>query len=96
MVLLTVPIIFLGATISAPDAPALKILAWVPFFTPFLMTTRVAAGAPIGELLLALVEMAATTVLVIWLSGRAFRSGALATEKLDPRRFLAAMFGKSA
>ena len=94
MVLLSVPIIFLGASISAPDAPALKILAWVPFFTPFLMTTRVAAGAPVGELLLALGEMAATTVLVVWLSGRAFRSGALATEKLDPRRFLSAMIGR--
>jgi len=92
MVLLTVPIVFLGATISAPDAPLLKILVWVPFFTPFLMTTRVAAGAPVLELVAALAEMMLTAAFVVWLSGRAFRSGALATEKLDPRRFLAALF----
>ncbi len=92
MVLLTVPIVFLGATISAPEAPLLKILVWVPFFTPFLMTTRVAAGAPVLELVAALVEMVLMAAFVMWLSGRAFRSGALATEKLDPRRFLASMF----
>ena len=92
MVLLTVPIVFLGATISAPDAPLLKILVWVPFFTPFLMTTRVAAGAPVLELVAALAEMMLMAAFVVWLSGRAFRSGALATEKLDPRRFLAALF----
>jgi ABC-2 type transport system permease protein len=94
MVLLTVPIVFLGATISAPDAPLLKILVWVPFFTPFLMTTRVAAGAPVVELVAALVEMILMAAFVMWLSGRAFRSGALATEKLDPRRFLASMFSR--
>jgi ABC-2 type transport system permease protein len=95
MVLLSVPIVFLGASITHPDAPALKILAWAPFFTPFLMTTRVAAGAPVFELVLALLLMVATTVLVVWLSGRAFRSGALASERLSARRFFAAMFGKA-
>lgn len=88
MLLLTVPIIFLGAAISAPDAPLLKILAWIPVFTPFLMTTQVAAGAPFQDLALALVEMAATTALVVHLSGRAFRSGALATERLSLRKVL--------
>ena len=94
MVLLTVPIVFLGATVSAPDAPVLKILVWVPFFTPFLMTTRVATGAPPAELAAALAEMVLMASFVVWLSGRAFRSGALATEKLDPRRILASMFSR--
>ncbi len=92
MVLLTVPIVFLGATISAPEAPLLKVLVWVPVFTPFLMTTRVAAGAPPLELAAALGEMVLTAAVVVWLSGRAFRSGALATEKLDPRRILTSLF----
>ena len=96
MVVLTVPIIFLGATISAPDAPVLKVLVWVPLFTPFLMTTRVAAGAPPIELVIALGEMVVTASVVIWLSGRAFRSGALATEKIDPRRLLRSLFRNEA
>ena len=36
--------------------------------------------------------MVLTATVVVWLSGRAFRSGALATEKLDPRRVLASLF----
>ena len=96
MLLLTVPIIFLGAAISAPDAPLLKILAWVPVFTPFLMTTQVAAGAPFQDLALALVEMAVTTALVVNLSGRAFRSGALATERLSLQKILGKLFDRQA
>jgi ABC-2 type transport system permease protein len=96
MVVLTVPIIFLGATLSAPDAPVLKVLVWVPLFTPFLMTTRVAAGAPPLELVVALGEMVITAGIVIWLSGRAFRSGALATEKIDLRRLLRSLVGNEA
>lgn len=94
MVLLTVPIVFMGASITHPDAPALKLLAWIPFFTPFLMTIRVAAGAPLVELVGGLVMLMATTVVVVLLSGRAFRTGALATEKLDPKRFFLVLIGR--
>ena len=92
MLLLSVPIIFLGASITHPDAPVLKLLVWFPLFTPFLMTLRVAAGASLTELCGGLGMMVATAALVVWLSGRAFRSGALATEKIDPRRMLAGLF----
>ncbi len=94
MVLLTVPIVFMGASITHPDAPALKLLVWVPFFTPFLMTIRVAAGAPLPELIGGLVMLVTTMVVVVLFAGRAFRSGALATEKLDARRFLLVLIGR--
>ena len=89
MVVLTIPLIFLGASIGHPDAAIIRTLAWVPPFTPFLMSVRVAAGASVWELGAALVMMALTAVGVMILAGRAFRSGALASEKPDLKRWVA-------
>ena len=57
---------------------------------------QVAAGAPFQDLALALVEMAVTTALVVNLSGRAFRSGALATERLSLQKILGKLFHRQA
>jgi ABC-2 type transport system permease protein len=88
MLLMSVPILFLSMSMQRPDAPIIQVLSWIPPFTPFLMTARVAAGLPAWQAVLALVMMAATTTTVVWLAGRAFAAGALSGGKLDLRAFM--------
>lgn len=83
MVILSLPIVFLSQAIRHPDTPFLHWLSWAPPFTPFLMIVRVAAGAPPWEIAGTLALMVVTAALVVWLSARAFRAGALSTAKFD-------------
>jgi ABC-2 type transport system permease protein len=83
MLVLIVPIVFLSQAIQHPDSPVLAALSWIPPFTPFLMTARVASEPPWWEILGTGLLMAATVALVVWIAGRAFRAGALSTEKVD-------------
>ena len=77
MILLSVPIFFMVLALREPDAELLRILSWVPLFTPFLMMARAAGELPWWEIAGTLALMAVTTVLVVQLSGRAFQAGAL-------------------
>lgn len=88
MLMLTVPVIFMGQSIRHPDAPVLQFLSWLPPFTPFLMVARAASAPPAWQIGGTLALMSATTAVVVWLSGRAFRSGALSIGKLDGRAVL--------
>lgn len=83
MMLLIVPLLVMQMAIRNPDATVVKVLSWVPLFTPFLMSARAPSGPPLIEILGTIAAMAATVVFVTWLSGRAFRSGALSGVKLD-------------
>ena len=94
MVILSIPILFMGQSINHPDAPILAGLSWVPLFTPFLMAARVASDPPLWQIAGTLTLMLATTVAVIWISGRAFRAGALSIGKVDRRMILAAFMGR--
>ncbi len=85
MIGLTIPLLFLSSALRRPDAPMIRALSWFPPFTPFLMTARAASGPPLWEMAGTLLTMIAATAAVLWLSGRAFRAGALSTLKLDPR-----------
>ncbi|MHB8286095.1 MAG: ABC transporter permease [Caulobacteraceae bacterium] len=93
MLIITIPILFLTLALQHPDAPIIVALSWVPIFTPFIMTARLAAGPPIWEVLGALAVMAATVTAVVWLCARAFRAGALSSGKLDLKRLAAGVFG---
>jgi ABC-2 type transport system permease protein len=95
MMLLIVPIMFMSMTITRPDAPMLDVLSWIPPFTPFLMAARVASGPPLWEVLGTLVVMFATAAVVVWISARAFRAGALSTAKLDRKRLFATLLKAS-
>lgn len=92
MMLITVPIVFMGQAIVRPDTPVLMILSWFPPFTPFLMPARAASGAPLWQIIGTAVLMAAATAASLWLSERAFRAGALSSGKFDPRAALALIF----
>ena len=95
ILILTIPVAFMGQSINHPDAPILTALSWIPPFTPFLMAARVANEPPLWQIGGTLALMLATTAGVVWLSGRAFRAGALSIGKVDRKAILAAFMGRA-
>lgn len=83
MMVLIVPIFVMQLAIRNPDVSLIKVLSWVPFFTPFLMTARAPSGPPVIEIVGTMAIMAVTAAIMVWLAGKAFRAGALSTAKLD-------------
>jgi ABC-2 type transport system permease protein len=94
MILLTVPMIFMGQAVTRPDAPLLQALSWFPPFTPFLMAARAASGPPLWQVAGTAAVMFGTTALELWVAGRAFRTGALASGRFDLRLLLAGVAGR--
>lgn len=93
MIVLVVPMITMQMALTTPDAPLVRILSWIPPFTPFLMMARMPSDPPLYESLGALAAMFAFALLMVWLAGRAFRAGALSDVKLSWKAFGAAIRG---
>ena len=93
MMILVVPMLTLTMALQTPDAPAVKILSWIPLFTPFLMMARMPSDPPLIESVGALIAMFAFAGLMVWVAGRAFRAGALSDVKLSWKSFGAAIRG---
>jgi ABC-2 type transport system permease protein len=91
MIVISIPLMFMGQALSRPDAPMLTVLAFVPPFTPFMMVARVAAGPPLWQVVATVVLMAATTGLELWVAIPAFRAGALTSGRFELRTFLAGL-----
>ena len=86
MFLIIVPIFALVGVIESPNAPLSVALSLFPFFSPFLMFARAAGGAaPLWQVALSVVLMAATVVGVAWVAGRIYRVGILMTGKRPTR-----------
>jgi ABC-2 type transport system permease protein len=86
--------IFMGQAVTRPDAPLLQALSWFPPFTPFLMAARAASGPPLWQVAGTAAVMFGTTALELWVAGRAFRTGALASGRFDLRLLLAGVAGR--
>jgi len=93
MMVLVVPLLVVQMALVNPDAPAVKFLSWVPFFTPFLMSARAPSGPPLIEIIGTMAGMFAVALLMVWLAGRAFRAGALSDVKLSWKSFASAISG---
>ncbi len=91
MILISVPLMFMGQALARPDSPVLTVLAFVPPFTPFMMVARVAADPPPWQIAATMALMAAATALEVWVAIPAFRSGALTSGRFDLRTFLAGL-----
>ena len=94
MILLTIPLVFMGQAIARPDAPLLQALSWIPPFTPFLMAARAASGPPWWQVVGTASLMFALTGVELWIAGRAFRTGALASGRFDFGVFIAGVMGR--
>jgi len=93
MMVLVIPIIVMQMAVRSPDAPVVQILSLVPFFTPFLMMARLPSDPPMIELVGSMLGMFAFALLMVWVSGRAFRAGALSDVKLNWKSFAGAIRG---
>jgi len=93
MMVLVVPLLVMQMALQTPDAPLVRILSWVPFFTPFLMSARVPSDPPLIEIVGTVLGMFLTAALMVWLAGRAFRAGALSDVKLSWKSFATAIRG---
>ena len=73
-----IPMMLIGPVIDNPDSALAFWTSMVPFFSPILMTVRVAATTvPIWQTILALVLLAGAFVGSIWISSRIYRVGIL-------------------
>jgi ABC-2 type transport system permease protein len=93
MMILVVPLLVMQLALQTPDAPLVRFLSWVPFFTPFLMSARAPSGPPMIEIVGTMAGMFAFAALMIWVAGRAFRAGALSDVKLSWKSFAGAIRG---
>jgi len=93
MMILVVPMITMQMALQTPDAPMVKIMSWIPFFTPFLMIARMPSDPPLIETIGAMLGMFAFALLMVWIAGRAFRAGALSDVKLSWKSFAGAIRG---
>ncbi len=80
--LIIIPMMMIGPVIDNPNSTLAFWLSIVPFFSPILMTVRVAAtSVPLWETTLALMMLAAAFVGSIWVSSRIYRVGILSYGK---------------
>ena len=93
MMILVVPILVMQMALRNPDGTLVQVLSWVPLFTPFLMTARAPSDVALIEHVGAIAGMVLTMLLMVWLSGRAFRAGALSDVKLSWKSLLGAVRG---
>lgn len=91
MMALVVPLLFMQMALRSPDAVVLKVLSLIPPFTPFIMAARMPSEPPLIEIIASIFVMFAFAALMMWLSGRAFRAGAMSDAKLSWKAFLQAM-----
>lgn len=89
MIIMSIPLVFMGQALTRPDSPLLTLLTFVPPFTPFMMVARVATDPPLWQVAATMALMAATTALELWIAIPAFRSGALTSGRFELRTFLA-------
>ena len=78
---LILSILVFSNTINSPDSALSYWFSLIPFTSPIIMMGRVVYGAPIHEVLLSMAILAATVILVIWLSGKVYRTAILYTGK---------------
>ncbi len=65
--------------INVPDAGWVAVASMIPFFSPYLMPIRLLLGSPPGivEVLVALLLLAITLALAVWLAARIYSAGVL-------------------
>jgi ABC-2 type transport system permease protein len=75
---LIIPIVIMTMIIRQPDSAASFWLSMVPFFSPILMTVRIAMHTPpVWQIALSIGVLLATTYIVILISSRIYRVGIL-------------------
>jgi ABC-2 type transport system permease protein len=79
MVIMMVPLLTMMFIPKDPNGTLATVLSWIPPYTPFIMMNRAAADPPMFERVGTLALLVASTIGMLWLSGRIFRTGILRT-----------------
>ncbi|WP_418893117.1 ABC transporter permease [Limibacterium fermenti] len=83
--IVTIPLILsvfvLSNTINSPDSTLSYWFSIIPFTSPIIMTSRVVYGAPVKDILLSMALLVTTVSLIIWLSGKIYKTAILFTGK---------------
>jgi ABC-2 type transport system permease protein len=78
---LILSVIVLSSAINTPDSSLVYWFSIIPFTSPVVMMGRMAYGVPFQDVLLSILLLAATVVLMIWISGKVYRMAILYTGK---------------
>lgn len=79
MLIMMVPLMTMMFIPKDPNGTLATTLSWIPCYTPFVMMNRAAADPPMFERVGTLALLVASTIGMLWLSGRIFRLGVLRT-----------------
>jgi ABC-2 type transport system permease protein len=90
VMMLVAPLALAVVVIQDPDASFVRVMSWVPVFTPMMMMIRtVTKMPPAWEILATMAMMVLATVIVVWAAGKIFRTAILLYGKRpSPREIL--------
>lgn len=75
---LIIPLLFMPAILGNPDGTLAIILSLIPFFSPIIMTARIAAtSVPVWQIAASVILCLATLYLTIWFASKIYRVGIL-------------------
>lgn len=77
MILLMLPMFAIFLAFQDPSSPVIDYASWVPLFTPFLLILRIPQDPPLWEILAQMGLMALVTAVIVWLSTKVYRAGAV-------------------
>lgn len=84
MVIMMPVVLMIDVAVLNPNAPAARIMTWIPIYTPFAMLARLGGGVPIAEAVGSGVLLVAFIWLELLLLGRIFRASVLSTGQRPP------------
>ncbi len=96
LMVITMPVVLMiDVAVLNPDAPAARVMTWIPIYTPFAMLARLGGGVSLVEVL----GSGALLVAFIWLElavlGRIFRASVLATGQRPLRSLVRMVLARS-
>lgn len=75
---LIIPLLFMPAILGNPDGTLAIVLSLFPFFSPIIMTARIAAtSVPLWQIITSIVLTLATLYFCIWFASKVYRVGIL-------------------
>ena len=81
MLILMLPNVMISGIMRDPNGELASLISWVPFYTPFFMMLRIASHPPAMQIWGTTLLTLATTVFLIWWTGRIFADHVLTTER---------------
>jgi ABC-2 type transport system permease protein len=89
VLLLMMPFIFAFMAIENPTMPLIRVLSFIPFFTPSFMALRIPILMPsVFDIVVTLAILVVSTVVTMWIAGKIFRVAILSYGKRPSLRDL--------